>query len=239
MSFMKDEQRDIRSQGIYYSSGLRDYLIKVYNYMAIALALTGVVAFLVSSSETAMAIVHNSPLRLLIVFAPVAMVLFMSYKLQTLTLQSVLLIFFGFSALMGLSISYVFFIYTSESIARVFFISSSMFGSMAWYGNVSKSDLSKFSSFLYMGLIGIIVSSIINIFLGSGALQFAICFISVILFTVMTAFDAQRIKDLYYRLNVSSDSEEMNKIAILGSTTMYFNYINIFLNLLHIMGHRK
>ncbi|ABD44746.1 inhibitor of apoptosis-promoting Bax1 family protein [Ehrlichia chaffeensis str. Heartland] len=225
-------------QGAYYSAGLRNYLVKVYNYMAMALGLTGIVAFFVASSPAVISMVYNTPLHWVIVFAPMGLVFLMSYKLNVLSFQAILMIFFSFAALVGVSISYVFLVYTAASIAKVFFISSSMFGVMAWYGNVTKKDLSQFGTFLFMGVIGIAIASLVNLFLGSGPLHFALSVVAVVVFTGMTAYDAQRIKDMYYKFNDGTDSS-VNKMAILGATTLYFNYINIFISLLNLQGERK
>lgn len=237
MTFMNHEQ-DVRAQGAYYSAGLRSYLVKVYNYMAMALGLTGLVAFLAASSETLMQAIYGSPLQWVVMLAPIGLVFFMSYKLSSLTMQATLGVFAAFSAMMGLSLSYIFLVYTSESIARVFFISASMFGAMAYYGNVTKKDLSQFGSFLMMGLVGIIIASIVNIFLGSAPLHFAISIVGVILFTGMTAFDAQKVKDMYFKFNDGSDVAT-KKLAIMGATTLYFDFINLFLSLLRLMGDSR
>ncbi|KJV63513.1 inhibitor of apoptosis-promoting Bax1 family protein [Ehrlichia cf. muris str. EmCRT] len=205
--------------------------------MAMALGLTGVVAFFVSSSPAIISMIYNTPLHWLIVFAPVGLVFLMSYKLNVFSFQTVLTIFFSFAALVGVSISYIFLVYTAASIAKVFFISSSMFGVMAWYGNVTKKDLSQFGTFLFMGVIGIIIASVVNLFFNSGPLHFALSVVAVIVFTGMTAYDAQRIKDMYYKFNDGTDS--VNKMAILGATTLYFNYINIFISLLNLQGERR
>ncbi|OUC04184.1 MULTISPECIES: Bax inhibitor-1/YccA family protein [Ehrlichia] len=232
-----DNYSNVQFQSAYYSVGLRNYLVKVYNYMAMALGLTGVVAFFVSSSPAIISMIYNTPLHWLIVFAPVGLVFLMSYKLNVFSFQTVLTIFFSFAALVGVSISYIFLVYTAASIAKVFFISSSMFGVMAWYGNVTKKDLSQFGTFLFMGVIGIIIASVVNLFFNSGPLHFALSVVAVIVFTGMTAYDAQRIKDMYYKFNDGTDS--VNKMAILGATTLYFNYINIFISLLNLQGERR
>ncbi len=237
MSFIKDQQ-GIRSQGVYYSAGLRSYLVKVYNYMAMALGITGVVAFFVASSQSIMSAVYGTPLQWLVMFLPIILVSVMSYKLHSLSFQSIIMIFLSFSALMGISISTIFVIYTTESIARVFFITATLFGTMALYGNSTKRDLSQFGSFLMMGVVGIIIASLVNLFLGSHPLQFAISLITVVLFTLMTAYDAQRIKDLYYQFNDGSEVAT-SKLAIMGATNLYFNYINIFLSLLRLFGNRR
>jgi FtsH-binding integral membrane protein len=231
---MRNEQ-DIRSQGVYYSAGLRSYLIKVYNYMALALGVTGLVAFLTVFSGLFQVIYSNPVLPFVVTFSPIALVFYMSYRLQYLSAQSTVTVFFLFSVLMGLSLSHIFIIYTAENIARAFFITSIMFGSMALYGNTTKRDLTNMGSFLIMGIWGLIITSIVNLFLGSGPLHFAISFISVIVFTLLTAYDAQRIKDIYYKYNDGSEVAA-TKLAILGATTLYFDFINIFLNLLRLLN---
>jgi FtsH-binding integral membrane protein len=231
---MRNEQ-DIRSQGVYYSAGLRSYLIKVYNYMALALGVTGLVAFLTVFSGLFQVIYSNPVLPFVVTFSPIALVFYMSYRLQYLSAQSTVTVFFLFSVLMGLSLSHIFIIYTAENIARAFFITSIMFGSMALYGNTTKRDLTNMGSFLIMGIWGLIIASIVNLFLGSSPLHFAISFISVIVFTLLTACDAQRIKDIYYRYNDGSEAVA-TKWAILGATTLYFDFINIFLNLLRLLN---
>ncbi|WP_341808950.1 Bax inhibitor-1/YccA family protein [Wolbachia endosymbiont (group E) of Neria commutata] len=234
MSYMRNEQ-DIRSQGAYYSAGLRSYLTKVYNYMALALGVTGLVAFLTVFSGLFQVIYSNPVLSIVVMLSPIALVFYMSYKIQHLSAQSTVTIFFAFSVLMGLSLSYIFIVYTAENIARAFFITSIMFGSMALYGNTTKRDLTSMGSFLIMGVWGLIIASIVNLFLGSSPLYFAISFISVIVFTLMTAYDAQRIKDVYYKYNDGSEVAT-TKLAILGATNLYFDFINIFLNLLRLLN---
>lgn len=234
MSFMKNEQ-DIRSQGVYYSAGLRDYLTKVYNYMALALGVTGLVAFFVVSSGLFQVIHSNSMLSLMVTFSPLMLVFFMYYKLPQLSAQATIVMFFTFSALMGASLSYIFIKYTAANITRAFFITAIMFGSMALYGNSTKKDLTSMGSFLIMGVWGLIIASLVNLFLGSSSLYFAVSFVSVIVFTLMTAYDAQRIKDVYYRFNDGSEVAT-TKLAILGATSLYFDFINIFLNLLRLLN---
>lgn len=234
MSYIRNEQ-DVRSQGVYYSAGLRNYLTKVYNYMALALGVTGLVAFFTVFFGLFNAIHSNPVISLVVMLSPIGLVFYMSYRLQHLSAQSTVAIFFLFSVLMGLSLSYVFIVYTAENIARAFFITSIMFGSMALYGNSTKRDLSSMGSFLIMGIWGLLIASIVNLFLGSSPLHFAISFISVIVFTLMTAYDAQKIKDVYYRYNDGSEVAT-TKLAIMGATNLYFDFINIFLNLLRLLN---
>ncbi len=231
---MKNEQ-DIRSQGVYYSAGLRSYLTKVYNYMALALGITGLIAFLTVFFDLFQVIYSNPVLSIVVILSPIVLVFYMSHRLQYLSSQSTVTVFFLFSVLMGLSLSYIFIVYTTENIARAFFITSIMFGSMALYGNSTKKDLTSMGSFLVMGIWGLIIASIVNLFLGSSPLYFAISFISVIVFTLMTAYDAQRIKDVYYRYNDGSEAVT-TKLAIFGATNLYFDFINVFLNLLRLLN---
>lgn len=234
MSFMENQQ-DVRSQGVYYSAGLRNYLIKVYNYMALALIVTGLVSFLTVSSGLFQVIRYNPVLYFAVTLSPVILVFLMSYKLAHLSAQATVTIFFTFSALMGASLANIFVTYTTENITRAFFITSIMFGSMALYGNNTKRDLTSMGSFLIMGVWGLFIASIVNIFLRSSPVYFAISFVSVVVFTLFTAYDAQRIKDVYYRYNDGSDVA-IKKLAILGATNLYFDFINIFLNLLRLLS---
>jgi FtsH-binding integral membrane protein len=233
---MRNEQ-NIRSQGVYYSAGLRSYLTKVYNYMALALGVTGLVAFLTVFFGLFQVIHSNPVLFTAIIISKLVLVFFIYPKIPYLSVQSAFTVFFTFSVLMGLSSSYIFVFYTAENIARAFFITSIMFGSMALYGNTTKKGLTSMGSFLFMGVLGLIIASIVNLFLGSSPLHFAISFISVIVFTLLTAYDAQKIKDIYYRYNDGSEAAA-TKWAILGATDLYLNFIIIFKNLLWLLSSR-
>ncbi|EOA62773.1 Bax inhibitor-1/YccA family protein [Anaplasma phagocytophilum] len=229
---------NVRYESAYYCAGLRSYLVRVYNYMALALGITGAVAFIASLSGGLMAAIYGTPLHWVVSLAPVITVFVMSARVHQMSYQTMMMVFLGFSAMMGLSLSYVFMVYTSHSIARVFFISSAMFGTMAWYGNTTKRDLSKFSTFLTMGVVGLIIASVVNLFMRSGPLYFAISVVAVLVFTALTAVNAQEIKDMYYRFN-DGDSSTVGKMSILGATSLYFSYINIFVHMLHLMGDRR
>ncbi|UWI83125.1 Bax inhibitor-1/YccA family protein [Wolbachia endosymbiont of Howardula sp.] len=232
MSYINEQ--DTYSQRIYYNVGLKNYLTKVYNYMAIALGITAIVAFLTVFCGLFQIIYYTPLLSLIVTFSPVVLVFYMSYKLQDLSYQSTVVMFFLFSVLMGFSLSYVFIIYTTENITRAFLITSIMFSSMSLYGNITKRDLTSIGSFLLMGIWGLIIATIVNMFLGSTPIYFAISLISVIIFTLLTAYDAQRIKDIYYKYNYGTDEIITIKLAILAATSLYFNFINIFLNLLRV-----
>lgn len=233
-----DNSYSTQYQSAYYSAGLRSYLIRVYNYMALALGTTGAVALMASLSSGLMNLIYGTPLHWVVSLAPIVMVFIMSSRVQSMSPSTMMMVFFGFSAVMGLSLSYIFLVYTAHSIARVFFISSAMFGAMALYGNTTKRDLSRYSSFLTMGVIGLIIASVVNLFLRSGPLYFAVSLVGVLVFTALTAVNAQEIKDMYYRFNDGNEAT-VSKMAIMGATSLYFAYINIFIHMLHLMGDRR
>lgn len=243
MKFTNDESfvRSQRSSGAYFDVGLRKYLVMVYGYMGMALGITGLIALLVYSSDALMYAIHGTPLKWVVIFSPIAITFFMSYKLDKLNSSMVMGLFVAFSCAMGMSLSYIFKIYTATSIARVFFISASLFGAMALYGNTTEKDLSGIGSFLMMGLIGLIISSLVNIFMQSSALHFAISFASVLLFTGLTAYDAQRLKAMYSASGLTESSNVLyaRKLALIGATSLYFDFINIFMGLLNLFGERK
>ena len=242
MSFM-DRYVGVKKESFYYSVGLKSFLVSVYNYMALALALTGIVAYGVSSSNTLMYVIYGTPLSWVVALAPIGFVFFVSSRIHTMSLGAAQFSLGAFAVIMGLSLSFIFVVYTSTSIARVFFISASMFGLMALYGNTTKKDLSSMASFLYMGVIGLIIASLVNMFMQSSVLHFAVSAVGVLVFAGLTAYDMQKIKDDYYRICVNNDldssSPDAGKLAISGALTLYLDFINIFINLLHIIGDRK
>lgn len=222
-----------------YDAGLRQYLISVFNYIAFALGITGISAYFFSTSGIYDAIA-GTPLIYLIMFAPLGFVIFLNAKISTLSLQATQICLGIFSIIMGLSLSWIFLVYTNTSIVKVFMMTSSIFGLMSVYGYTTKKDLSSMGSFLIMGLLGIIVISIINLFLKSPAIHFAISFIVLFIFIGLTAYDMQRIKKLYYDIAGSTnDSQQISKIAAHSSLSLYFNFINIFLSLLQFFGDRR
>ncbi|MGE0719987.1 MAG: Bax inhibitor-1/YccA family protein [Alphaproteobacteria bacterium] len=215
--------------------GLRQYMLQVYNYMASGLALTGIVAYL--GWQTGFyAAVAQTPFIWLIVLAPLGAVFFLSFRIEKMSFFAAQAAFWVFSTLMGLSLSYIFLRYTGASVARVFFITAGTFAAMSLYGYTTKTDLSRFGSFLMMGLIGIVLASLVNIFIGSTALQFAISVIGVLVFVGLTAYDTQRIKEVY----VETDSRDtMGKKALMGALTLYLDFINLFVLLLQLFGGRR
>jgi FtsH-binding integral membrane protein len=215
--------------------GLRRYMLRVYNFMAAGLGLTGLVAFMAISTGLYQQIA-GTPLMWVVMLAPFAAVMFLSFRIQKMSLGAAQATFWGYAALMGLSLAGIFLVYTGASVARVFFISSATFLAMSLYGYTTKRDLSRFGAFLIMGVIGIVLASLVNIFIASSGLQFAISAIGVLLFTGLTAYDTQRIKEVYLD---SDGGEIMGKKALMGALTLYLDFINLFVMLLNITGQRR
>ncbi|MCB1475546.1 MAG: Bax inhibitor-1/YccA family protein [Rhodobiaceae bacterium] len=223
--------------------GLRSYMLRVYNYMAIGLGITGVVAF----AAAAMAVsggqltafgqaIFLSPLKWVIMLAPLGMVFYLSARISSMSVSGAQMAFWVFAGLMGLSLSSIFMVYTGASISRVFFITAASFAGLSLYGYTTKKDLSGWGSFLFMGLIGIIIASIVNIFLASSALQFAVSVIGVLVFAGLTAYDTQQIKEMYYE---ADDNATAGRKAIIGALRLYLDFINLFIMLLNLFGNRN
>jgi uncharacterized protein len=211
-------------------------MLRIYNYMGLGLVITGLVAFLVSSTPALYVPIFSTPLKWVVMLAPLAFVFFFSFKIQTMSASTAQMTFWAFCAVMGLSLASVFLVFTGASIARTFFITATMFGATSLYGYVTKRDLSKFGSFLMMGLIGVVIASVVNIFLGSSALQFAISIIGIVVFIGLTAWDTQNIKEQYAE---NFDQESQQKLAVFGALSLYLNFVNIFQLLLSLTGQRE
>lgn len=220
-----------------YDSSLRDYMVSVYNFMAIALGISGLVAFSVASSPSLMQLFFGSGFSIVVMLAPLLFVIFFGYKMQSISAAQAKTYLWIYAALMGLSLAAIFVIYTGTSIARTFFIAASTFGAMSIYGYTTKKDLTSMGSFMFMGLIGIILASLVNLFLKSSALEFAISVIGIFVFIGLTAYDTQRIKQNYYQL--SGNSEMISKMAVIGALNLYMDFINLFLMMLRFFGERR
>ncbi|MFY8032443.1 MAG: Bax inhibitor-1/YccA family protein [Devosia sp.] len=235
--------------------GLRSYMLKVYNYMGIGLVVTGLVAWFASNAAVTTdpaqaagalangqlvtqwgALLYTSPLMWVVALSPLAIVLVLSFGINKLSVSAAQAIFWGFSALMGLSLSSIFLVYTDASIAKVFFITAATFGSMSLYGYTTKRDLTSIGNFLIMGLFGLIIASIVNIFLQSSMLEFAISAIGVLVFVGLTAYDTQKIKESY---SESFGQDVLAKGAIMGALNLYLDFINLFMMLLRLFGNRE
>ncbi|MBC2775047.1 Bax inhibitor-1/YccA family protein [Rhizobium sp. AQ_MP] len=219
-----------------FDEGLRKHMLRVYNYMGLGLVITGIVAFVVSQTPALYVPIFQTPLKWVVMLAPLAFVFFFSFRIHAMSAATAQMAFWAFAAVMGLSLASVFLVFTGTSIARTFFITATMFGAMSLYGYTTKRDLSQFGSFLMMGLIGVIIASIVNIFLGSSALQFAISVIGVFVFVGLTAWDTQNIKEQYAE---NYDQESQQKLAVFGALSLYLNFVNLFQLLLSLTGQRE
>ncbi len=216
--------------------GLRSYMLRVYNYMASGLALTGIVAAFTASTPELFQAIFGTPLKWVVMLAPIGFVFLFAARIHRMKASTAQTLFWVFAGLMGLSLSTIFMVYTGASIARVFFITAGTFAAMSLYGYTTKRDLTKIGSFLFMGLIGVVIASIVNLFLASSALQFAISVIGVLVFVGLTAYDTQRIRNTYLE---SDYGETMSKKAIFGALTLYLDFINLFVMLLQLFGARR
>ncbi|WP_028218986.1 Bax inhibitor-1/YccA family protein [Paraburkholderia oxyphila] len=214
---------------------LRQYLLRVYNYMAGGLVLTGAVAYVGATSGLYVSIAAT-PLFWIVLLAPLALVILLSFRIERISLGAAQTGFWAYAALVGLSLSGIFLVYTGESIARVFLISAATYGATSLYGYTTRIDLSRFGSFLFMGLVGIVIAGLVNLFLASTALQFTVSVIGVLVFTGLTAFDTQRIRDIY---NAGEDEATAGKKAIMGALALYLDFLNLFLMVLRLLGNRR
>jgi FtsH-binding integral membrane protein len=247
--------------GVAVDAGLRAYMLQVYNYMAGGIALTGLVAYVVymmavttDASQAAHvgnqvlalkrglyltevgSVLFNSPLKWVVMLAPLGFVFYLSFRIYSMSVGAAQAAFWAFAAVMGISLSSIFLVFTGESIVRVFFITAAAFAGLSLYGYTTKKDLSGFGTFLVMGVIGLVIASLVNIFLQSTAMQFAISVIGVLVFAGLTAYDTQQIKDSYYQF--MGDAAAMGKGAIMGALQLYLDFINMFTSLLQLFGNR-
>ena len=236
-----------RSEAVH--EGLRTYMLSVYNFMGSGVLLTGLVALLIfkfavvtdaSGNITALTglgnAIYNSSLMWVVALAPLGIVMYMSFGINSMSSSRAQTVFWIFAALMGASLSSIFVVYTGTSISRVFFITAGTFGAMSLYGYTTKKDLTSLGSFLIMGLIGILIASIVNIFLKSSAMYFVISVLGVLIFFGLTAYNTQKIKNMYLE---SDGNEVMSKKAIMGALTLYLDFINLFIMLLRLFGQRR
>ena len=241
--------------------GLRAYMLRVYNYMAGGVFLTGIVAYLAFTQAVTMdpalaaktaggvALLKRgmyltpfgmalfvSPLKWLVMLAPLGFVFFLSFRIYQMSVSAAQSTFWLFAAVMGLSLSTIFLVFTGQSITQVFFVTAAAFGGLSLYGYTTSKDLSGWGSFLIMGVIGIVIAGLVNLFLQSSALQFAISVIGVLVFAGLTAYDTQQIKDNYY--TVAGNAAAASKAAIMGALNLYLDFINMFTALLQLFGNR-
>jgi FtsH-binding integral membrane protein len=235
--------------------GLRSYMLKVYNYMGVGLVVTGLVAYFgnmlaVTTNPDAAAaqlqngelltqwgvLLYTTPLMWVVALAPLAFVFALSFGINRMSAATAQLVFWAFAAVMGLSLSSIFMVYTDASIAKVFFITAATFGAMSLWGYTTKRDLTGMGSFLFMGLIGLVIAMLVNIFLQSSMLEFAISAVGVLIFVGLTAYDTQKIKESY---SASFGADVLAKGAIMGALSLYLDFINLFMMLLRLFGNRE
>ncbi len=226
-----------RAGGASYDAGLRSYMLNVYNYMAGGVALTGVVSYLFANSGLAASVFNGGGLMSWVVMlAPLGFVLALSFGINKMSTATAQMVFWAFAAVMGVSISYIFLLYTGTSIAKVFFITSAAFAGLSLYGYTTKKDLSGMGTFLIMGVIGLIIASVVNIFLKSSMFDFVISILGVLIFAGLTAYDTQKIKNMYFQV---AGTNMMGKTVIMGALSLYLDFINMFLFLLRLFGNRE
>ncbi|MEY4304074.1 MAG: hypothetical protein RIT52_249 [Pseudomonadota bacterium] len=219
--------------------GLRAHMNKVYGLMSVAMLLTAAVAWAVGTNEAMVATIFGSPLKWVVMFAPLVMVFAFGALINRLSVAAAQLFFYAYAAAVGLSLSFIFAVYTDTSIAQTFLVTAIAFAGLSLYGYTTKKDLSGMGTFLMMGLIGLIVASIVNIFLASSALAFAISVIGVLIFAGLTAYDTQSIKNTYVAHAMHGDQEWLGKAAIMGALNLYLDFINMFMFLLQFLGNRE
>jgi len=214
--------------------GLRAFMLRIYNYMAAGVALTGVAALLTYQFTGPELL--QSPLMWVLMLAPLALVFFVSARINTMSVEAARGLFFLYAALVGISLSTIFHIYTESSITRVFFVSAGAFGALSIWGYTTQRNLSGFGTFLFMGLIGIIIASLVNLFVRSSGLDWMISVVGVGVFAGLTAYDTQRIREMY---DANEDATVTGRKAVIGALSLYLNFINLFMMMLRLMGGRR
>jgi len=243
---MADTRRNLaavasRADGLSYDAGLRAFMLSVYNYMAIGVGLTGVAAYglyaYAASNPDVFKAVFHGPLAIVLLLAPVGYGFYLIFRMHAMSVTGARNGFFIYATLVGLMLSSLFVMYTHQSLARVFFVSAATFGATSLWGYTTKRDLTGLGSFLMMGLIGVIIASVVNFFLQSTGLQFALSVMGVGIFTGMTAYDTQKLKNIYE--TYSSDGTALAHSAVRGALSLYLDFINLFLYLVQLMGDRR
>ena len=219
--------------------GLRTHMNKVYGLMSVGMLLTGLVAWAVGTNEQMLQAIFTTPLKWVVMFAPLAVVFAFGAMLPRMSAATAQLVFYVYAALVGLSLSFIFAVFTGVSITQTFLVTAIAFAGLSLYGYTTKKDLSGMGTFLMMGLIGLIVASIVNIFLASSAVAFAISVIGVLIFAGLTAYDTQSIKNTYIAHAQMGDQEWLQKSAIMGALNLYLDFINMFMFLLQFLGNRE
>jgi uncharacterized protein len=219
-----------------FDEGLRQHMLRVYNYMGLGLVVTGLVATVVGMTPALYVPIFTTPMKWVVILAPLPFAFLFALRIQSMAASTAQVLFWTFCAIIGLSLASIFLVFTGTSIARTFFIAAAMFGAMSLYGYTTRRDLSAIGSFLIMGLIGVVIASLVNIFIVSNALQFVVSVIGIIVFVGLTAWDTQSIKEQYAE---NFAAEQKQKLAVFGAFLLYLNFINIFQLLLNFTGERE
>jgi len=214
--------------------GLRTFMLGIYNHMMVAMLITGAIAYFSSQSAPLMQLIFTTPLRWVVMFAPLGFVFFLAARVFKMSPGAARMWFYAFAGMMGLSLSWIFLAYTGMAIAKIFFMTAAMFGALSLFGYTTKKDISGWGGFLIMGVIGIIIASVVNLFLGSSAIQFAVSVLGLLIFAGLTAYDTQRLKHSYYSLG--GDATMAARVSIMGALSLYINFLNMFMFLLSLFG---
>jgi FtsH-binding integral membrane protein len=220
-------------------AGLRAHMNKVYGLMSVAMVITGAVAWAIGTNDSLVSAIFATPLKWVVMFAPLVMVMVFSAMIHKMSVAAAQLFFYSYAAAVGLSLSFIFAVYSGVSITQTFLVTSIAFAGLSLYGYTTKKSLSAMGSFLMMGLIGLVVASIVNIFLASSALSFAISAIGVLIFAGLTAWDTQKIKNTYLEAAHARDDDFLGKAAIMGALELYLDFINMFMFLLRFLGSSR
>lgn len=228
------------TQAASFDTGLRQYMLKVYNYMASGLLLTGILAWFTSQSPALFSLFFSAtgptPLGWVVMFAPVGIVLFLSFRQHRMSPAAAQGWFWAYAALTGISFATLFMVYTGESITRAFLVTASVFGAMSIYGYTTKRDLTGWGSFLFMGVIGMLIAGVVNIWLQSPAIHFVTSAVGVLLGVGLTAYDTQKIKEIYFQVG---SAEEGQKMAVMGALSLYIDFIYLFIHLMRFFGQSR
>jgi FtsH-binding integral membrane protein len=235
MNYIRNESAASAREAVRYDEGLRNFMLQVYNYMTFALALSGLVSIGVSMVPALMAAIWGTPLKWVVMFAPLVMSLGFMFLVERMSSSTAKIFLFAFAAAMGLSLSSIFAIYKMGSIIHVFFISAATFGAASLYGYTTKKDLTSMGSFFIMGALGLIIAGVVNVFLQSSAFAFVISVLAVLVFTGLTAYDTQQIKQTYD----DAEGDEREKAGVIGALMLYLDFINIFVHMLQLIGDKK
>lgn len=232
----RDYMRSGAAAAAEYDAGLRAHMLRVYNYMCAGLVLTGIIAFAVSNSPAAINLIFGTPLKWVAMLAPLGFVMVLSFGVNKMSFSKLQMVFWAFAAAMGVSMASIFLIYTGASVAKVFFITAGMFAATSLYGYTTKRDLARMGSIMFMGMIGLMLAMVVNFFMQSSAMQFAISVLGVLIFTGLTAWDTQRIKEMY---SEGHGHEIAGKMAIMGAVTLYLDFVLMFQFLMSLLGNRN